>query len=256
MDILKTMDVFYFGNKLLSLAEIKGSRIVFFLGAGCSVSAGIPDASRLATKWARQHKELREGGLSNQEMFDDWVAAKYPDFSVNPAKYYEQTMGALLRSDTERQNEIMKIVSNKLPGFGYFVLASLMTQEKFGDVFGIILTTNFDDLIADALYLYANQNPITIFHESLVAYPISSSAVPLIIKLHGDAHSPKNLKKETSDLGEQFRSKLTEILEGSFLVFCGYGGNDEGILKILKDIHTLKDQVYWVNEKLPEGHGR
>jgi hypothetical protein len=40
--------------------------------------------------------------------------------------------------------------------------------EECGKHCNINLTTNFDGMVADALYLYTNKKHIVIFHESLL----------------------------------------------------------------------------------------
>ena len=56
-----------------------------------------------------------------------------------------------------------------------------------GGRFSIVLTTNFDDLVADALYLFTAARPLVIHHESLANFIRPTRTRPLVVKLHGDA---------------------------------------------------------------------
>lgn len=249
---LRVLPVFEFIKRLRRLAEHSDNRIVFFLGAGCSVSSGIPGAATLALKWIKELKELQMG---EKISFEDWLidSKKYKDFlKNNSAVFYSKVIRDRFPSDDERQIEIEKIVSRKDPGFGYAVLAKLLDSIECGQCFSKVLTTNFDDLIADALYVYSNKKPLVITHEALISYARLSSQKLTIIKLHGDAHlSPMNTEKELKEIEPGIKKALKGILSEAFLVFIGYGGNDLGILNLLQEIPELRDKVYWVNTDIP-----
>ena len=250
---LKTIDVFEFACRLRMLAKDQDTRFVFFLGAGCSVTSGIPAAGELARQWLRTFKDDIRGekGIDLKE----WVKSTtdYKGFTnENAADYYSQIIKDLFFSEDERQKEIERVVTGRDPGFGYAVLARLMGDNEFGRTFNKVLTTNFDDLVADALYVYSHKKPLVITHESLIGYAQVSSIKPTVIKLHGDAHfSPKNTEEELTQLEPKVKRAMAGILKESYLVFIGYGGSDEGILEILKEVGNLKDKVYWVNTTMP-----
>ena len=143
----------------------------------------------------------------------------------------------------------------KDPAFGYAVLASLITHKDFAPCFNLVLTTNFDDLVADALYVFTQQKPLVVAHESLAGFVETGRTRPLVIKLHGDALlEPKSLEEETAELDPAIQEVLTEQLRDRGLVFVGYGGNDRSISGFLKGLpaNALKWGVYWVNKQLPE----
>ena len=97
-----------------------------------------------------------------------------------------------------------------------------------------MLFRSFDDLIADALYVYGDRKtrPQIITHEALARYVRIASPRPTIVKLHGDAHlDPKNLTPETKKIDVQVSTQLYPALQDSALIFIGYGGNDESILR-------------------------
>jgi len=114
----------------------------------------------------------------------------------------------------------------------------MMTFEDIGRHCNVVQTVNFDDLIADALYLYTQKKPLVISHESLSGFVKITRTRPLIMKLHGDARlDPKNTEKETQGLAENVRKVLKNLLHETGLIFIGYGGHDESIAEILTELH-------------------
>jgi len=124
------------------------------------------------------------------------------------------------------------------PAYGYATLAQLLSHKEYGRFCNTVLTTNFDDLIADALYLYGERHarPLVVTHEALARYVRTNSPRPTVIKLHGDAHlDPKNLRPETREIDASLCRQLYPFLQDHALVFIGYGGNDQSILKFVRE---------------------
>jgi hypothetical protein len=81
-----------------------------------------------------------------------------------------------------------------------------MAHEEYGERTNIVVTTNFDDLMADSLYLLTKKKPPVVVHESLAPYVRPSRSRPLIVKLHDDARlAPRNTPDETANLDEELR---------------------------------------------------
>ena len=243
-----------FVRRLKMNAEKPDSRYALFLGSGCSVSSGIPTSKNLVQNWLMKLKELRTGTTEN---LGEWIKSEFPDYtSENASKYYGSIIEKLFHTSQERQNEVERLTSEKDPGFGYACLAKIISHEKFGRKFNIVLTTNFDDLVADALYLYTNTKPLVIIHESLVGFVRISRTRPLVIKLHGDARlSPKNTILETDVFNENVKKVFKNILRETGLVFMGYNGYDKSIVNVLEELDpdALPWGIYWVNDTKPDG---
>ncbi|MEJ2224819.1 MAG: tetratricopeptide repeat protein [Syntrophobacterales bacterium] len=250
---MQELGVEEFGRRLkMNMTESDG-RFIFFLGSGCSVSSGIPTAAGLVKNWLPRLKKIRTG---REDHLADWLKKEYPDYKEeNAASFYGKVMEALFLHPEERQREIERLTEGKDPGFGYAVLAQIMSHPSFIRRCNIVLTTNFDDLVADALYLYTFKKPLIIAHESLVGFVRITRTIPVVIKLHGDARlTPKNTELETQDLTDAVKRVLKNLLHEAGLIFVGYGGNDQSILNILRELPTgaLPWGVYWVNAHLPE----
>ena len=80
-----------------------------------------------------------------------------------------------------------KLVARHDPGFGYATFAQLLEHQPCGPRCNLVFTTNFDDLVADALYLYTRTRPLVVSHASLADFVTSGRTRPTIVKLHGDA---------------------------------------------------------------------
>lgn len=253
--VIKSIGVQEFVRRFKRLIEQNDAKFCFFLGAGCSVSSGIQTAGTLVDNfWLPKLKELETG---DRENFNEWLKERFPEYNKeNAAQFYGEIIENLFLTPKERQQEIERLVANKDPGFGYAVLAQLLA-EKCGEHCNIVLTTNFDDMVADALYLYTNKKPIVIFHESLAGFVKISDTRPLVIKLHGDSKlSPHNTKGETKELDDKVKKVIKNLFSETGLVFIGYGGNDKSIINILKEIP--KDEgsfqwgIYWIGQKIPD----
>ena len=229
------------------------ARFAFFLGAGCSRSSGIPSAGELVRDYWLPR--LRDMKAPKRRDLESWAREFIPDYDpANPALSYGKVMDALFFTPEDRQKEIEAQCDGRSPGFGYAVLAQLIKQYK--GQFNIVLTTNFDDLMADALYLYTDARPLVIPHESLAGFIRPTRTRPLIIKLHGDHRlTPRNTALETRELKLAVIERTAMVLHDRGLIFMGYGGNDLSIHKLLSGLSSeaLPLGVYWVSTTEPTG---
>ena len=80
------------------------------------------------------------------------------------------------------------------PSVGYHTLALLLTENNQNN---LVITTNFDSLVEDALFLYTMKKPLVVNHESLAGYIESDIQRPIVAK--GEKVVEDNLK--AFDLG-------------------------------------------------------
>ena len=66
------------------------------------------------------------------------------------------------------------------PSLGYYPLAALLANTRNN----LVITTNFDSLVEDALFIYTDKRPIVISHELLAQYINFNTSRPIIAKLH------------------------------------------------------------------------
>ncbi len=250
---LRKMSAEEFARRVKMITLGTDKRFAIFLGAGCSVSSGIPAAGALVKDhWLPNLRAICEPDCKD---LDKWAERKFKDYDPkNPATLYGAVMEELFINPDARQNEIENLCDGKFPGFGYAVLASLVAMED--GHFNVVLTTNFDDLMADALYLFSQTRPLVIHHESLASYIRPTRTRPLIVKLHGDNRlSPQNTAEETQTLKDNIENKVRSVLHDRGLIFMGYGGNDVGVKKMLEAVprEGFPLGVFWVSGTEPEG---
>ncbi|MEM7424912.1 MAG: SIR2 family protein [Pseudomonadota bacterium] len=231
-----------------------GHNYTWFLGAGCSITSGIPAAGSLTKKWLNELFEMQTGGDRD---FDDWLASNFAGYDqANPAQHYATAFRERHPHSRDRQREIELVCSLGEPGYGYATFAQLLCAKQIGERCNTVLTTNFDDLVADALYLHGSRRnrPQVITHEALSRYVRIQSPRPTIVKLHGDAHfEPKNLGSETSQIDRLTKEHLYPFLRDACPIFVGYGGGDESIADFFESAPEpgLGTGAYWIGLNRP-----
>lgn len=253
---------------------------VLFLGAGASVTSGISTSYQLTKQWQEEiFCDLFDepypipSGSSLEESFEAWVNNSTTDEELDQEAeikddfriWFERTIGdyewrsnnlysALFeyvrQSKEARQSFIEQITSGDgvSPSLGYFYLATLLREK----VIECILTTNFDDLVADALFRFYDQRPIVCAFESSINNFNNSSKRPKIVKLHGDYlfNDIRNTDKELVALDVNMENKMIELCQDRGLVFIGYGGADTTIMDpITKQLQVnerfLTKDLHW-----------
>ena len=194
------------------------------IGAGASASSGIKTASEMITEWRQQLHEQSE----NNEPLETWLQKQdwYQDeeeYSTLFEKVYDQR--------SQRRIYIEECVKDAKPSWGYIYLANIIAHNYFN----IVFTPNFDDLLNEACFLYADLRPMVCAHDSAVADIRVTSARPKIIKLHGDFlyDSIKTTVRETESLEKNMRDKFMQFAREYGLIVTGYGGNDRSIMDTL-----------------------
>jgi Tfp pilus assembly protein PilF len=251
---LVTISPIEFASRFARGVRDQDQRYTWFLGAGCSISSGIPAAGGLVEKWLRELQALQ--GMQ-PAAFERWRQEAFPGFDGNrPAGHYAQVFRRCYPSEDEQQREIERICAGGEPSYGYATFAQLLSLPTIGERCNTVLTTNFDDLLPDALYMYGERRmrPQIITHEALARYVRIASHRPTIVKLHGDAHlDPKNMEGDTARLGEEISRRIHPFVQGSALVFVGYGGNDESIHRFFAECPppALRQPIFWVGKHDP-----
>ncbi len=163
---------------------------------------------------------------------------------------YGYLFGYLYDKQSQRRDYIETILKNASPTWGYVYLASLLQNQIFNAVF----TTNFDDLINEACYLYTDiVRPIVSAHDSEVLNVKLTRARPQIIKLHGDFlfnSIIKNTHTETNRLTKNMEAKLVQFGQEYGLVVIGYGGRDNSVMSILEKLRFYVNKCETLTSQL------
>lgn len=226
----------------------KNPNYCLLLGAGCSITSGIPSGGELIDKWRKEifyeyndtTTEYTTDAAKRllKEKFSQWYSETNEYSSLFEKKY---------DLPSQRRKFIEELVSEKTPSIGYAYLVNLVKNNYLNSIF----TTNFDDLLNEAFYHYSDRRPMLCAHDSSVNSINLYSSRPKIIKLHGDYlfDDIKGSLRETESLEQNTKNKLVETLKGQGLISVGYAGYDRSVMDVISYLLRLDDHltngVYW-----------
>jgi hypothetical protein len=136
------------------------------------------------------------------------------------------------------------LMSGKDPSPGYSILAQVLDKTAHK----MVISTNFDNLVADALSIYTETFPLVIGHESLANFVRVVSRRPVICKIHRDLLlAPKNDHRSLRRLHDSWGIALRALFSQYTPLFIGYGGNDASLMDLLEslDRDEIKGQLIW-----------
>lgn len=236
-------------------------RFCFILGSGASVSSGIPAGVSLQYDWMKEMetapgmKEIREiakklqedNRLENDfaEIEKAWNETKSTGVPLPSEFYFDIYKLRFFPNHRNGYHYLEHIMANKNPGFGYHPLA-LMLANGSGD--NLVITTNFDSLVEDALFLYTDSKPLVINHELLADYAGDPNIKrPIIAKVHrGIFFDPLNQPEETNELKGRWHDVLVSVFQIYTPIVIGYGGGDNSLMRLLEEENVkMKNGIYW-----------
>jgi hypothetical protein len=234
---------------------------VFLLGAGASVTSGIPVAAEvvsLAAKWAyaRQHGKDPDDPRITRSDWYPWLLAAQPWFKedVPQATLFPYAVESLLQPQKVRKDFWIKILNPDVPiSIGYLRLVELMHLKKITNV----LTTNFDECITKARNQTNRPHHIDIIKTPSDYTKISSTPpYPSAIYLHGavENYTDKNVIDEVDNMDEVFIQQLLPLLKDYPLIVIGYRGYEASIMQHLlinnaEKLFNFKNGIYWCIRK-------
>ena len=175
------------------------------LGAGASSTSSVQTAGEMIVEWRRMLFFRSESDLD----YERWLEVQE---WYNHEDEYSLLFESIYDQPAQRRVRIEECVSDSHPSWGYVYLTNLLA-ERFFDV---VFTTNFDDLINEACYLYSDGvRPIVAAHDSAIQGIRVTSGRPKIIKLHGDFlyDNIKNTLTELETLEANTKRKLHQFAQ-------------------------------------------
>lgn len=211
------------------------SKFCFVLGAGASKTSGIKTGQELVDIWDVELKDRDETSyISWKKKNGITESNKYNFYS----QYYEERFK---KRPMDGLNFLEKMMAKVYPNVGYVVLAHLLAKT----VHNVVITTNFDHLLEDALNYYEKSLPMVIGHESLAHYITEPITRPTIIKIHRDLlFDPKNTTKDVDNLDEAWEKGLDIVFSEFHPIFIGYAGNDKSLMDYL-----IKNKEKFISHK-------
>lgn len=227
------------------------------LGAGASRSSGIPLAGDLVHRWLGELHRRHDG---TGKPLSEWATAEslgIPEFKYESATtFYSRVYERRFRDNPDEGFACLEaLMSGKDPSPGYSILAQVLEKTSHK----IIISTNFDNLVADALSIYTETFPLVIGHESLANFVRVVSRRPVICKIHRDLLlGPKNDHRSLRRLHESWAAALRALFSQYTPLFIGYGGNDDSLMDLLEslDPEDIKGQLIWCYHESSEPSAR
>ena len=216
-------------------------KFCFVLGAGASKSSGIKSGQELVNIW---EKDLLE---RNRESHLEWKE-RLGINDTNKYEFYSQYYERRFKKAIDGYNYLEQLMESAKPSIGYVMLSFILTHTENN----LVITTNFDHLIEDAVNYYEQKIPLVIGHESLANYIKKQINRPIIIKLHRDLLlDPKNRTAELDVLHDNWKKALDIVFSEYYPIFIGYAGNDHSLMDYLtKDCNIFSDEngtfPYWM----------
>jgi SIR2-like protein len=246
----------FLGEKALSIkinnSPKKDNPYTLFLGAGASKTSNILLASELIYKWKMELLEILKKQNSKYRNIEDedWINNKSndqfkSDFFPNYYSWkkfnnpngedsdYSFLFSTIHPKSKDRQIFIEQLIEGAIPTLGYLFLSGIINSGGFKH----ILTTNFDDLIGDALFKWYSIKPLVCAFDSMVGGIRLDGPRPKIIKLHGDYlyDNLKNIRSELRSLDSNMEQKMFEMCKEGLIV-VGYAGGDKSIMNLINEM--------------------
>lgn len=242
-------------------------RFCFILGSGASVESGIPNGGILEMDWMdclmgirsdrgtapmdpveseRIARNLHSEGTIKHS-FDDikanWEESKKKGWKSMSSEFYFDLFQLRFHPVQQNGYRYLESLMQKVePSPGYRALALLLTKDHLHN---LVITTNFDNLVEDALFLHTDWRPLVISHEALAEYIQFNTRRPIILKVHrGLMYNPFNSPDTTDHLEEKWFESLNNAFKTYTPVVIGYGGGDGSLMTFLKGT-TFSNGIYW-----------
>ncbi|AZZ75776.1 hypothetical protein CCX46_11615 [Pseudomonas sp. RU47] len=225
---------------------MKDRQFAFILGAGASFTSGIPTGQHLAVRWL---KDLHLRECSDGRPLENWMAGcGVGDGTLTleaAAEHYPQIFERRFEGDREAgYAELEAAMEGKAPSLGYSLLAEVIQHTRHK----VVVTTNFDNLVADALAMHAHQSPLVVAHESLAGFVRPQMRRPLVAKIHRDLYlHPINDPAGVSTMERGWKIALKKLFQYFTPVVVGYGGNDGSLMNMLMglDQGDIAGRMIW-----------
>ncbi|MGD2072262.1 MAG: SIR2 family protein [Candidatus Thorarchaeota archaeon] len=243
-------------DRLVSILSVEGCRYALFVGAGISVSAGVPlaitDLPNLPSIASEAKKHIfisnNPNLMPSKKNIKKWFKRKgYLEESNN---IYGDILELLSTSKRGRMKFLRQFFVGKQPSLIHLYIAEMVKRK----IIEIILTTNFDDLLEKALDRLSIEHITYAFSQSLRDFKLLDN-YPKLIKFHGDYRYSyiKNTNKETIELEKIKIAAFEHIMHEYGLIFVGYGGNDKSIMNPILNCISKEDYlpygIVWVKRK-------
>ncbi len=210
--------------------EMDNKRFCFVLGAGASKSSGISLGGELAIEWL---KELHQQEGASGQSLGEWATSAnlgIPGFTLaRAADHYTRIFERRFEGRMDDgQFWIEQKFGAALPSTGYYFLAQILGGSKHK----VVITTNFDNLVSDAVLQLTGNLPRIISDARIARFLSPQPRLPIIAKVHGDIGfaTTVNTTEGVAELDKEWKEPLRRILELYVPIVIGWEGNDGSLM--------------------------
>lgn len=256
---MRNIDINTFVN---SFAVKPNKSMSFLLGAGTSISSGIPSGGQMVWDFKRTlyctEKNIRTTNYPDmsKESVQKEIQAYFDGQAGFPTIWspeeYSFYFEKCYLSRRDREFYIQQKVRDVIPSLGYLCLGELVINGKVD----LISTTNFDDLVLAGIHTTKpglSVKSISSAVSGSMGFSIHDG-FPNIVKLHGDylLDKLKNTTVELQELEQSITGILKDGIKAGSLIVLGYAGNDNSVMTVLDELISsgkIKQGVYWCQPK-------
>jgi SIR2-like domain len=229
---------------------------VVLLGAGASITSGIPAAEKTVEKvarwaWCKEHGRHPDDFTIRRSDYWPWLTAQpWIKERLSAADLYPDAIDNLLGVKSDRRDFFERLINptNIPPSRGYVALTQILHQGWISTV----LTTNFDECLQRAAILQNRPHRLVII-STPADYVMFHSAPhdPQLIHLHGSVkhYTDKHLTDEIQSLDPELVQRLRPLLRDHPVIVVGYRGTEASVMNdlFLAEASTggLLHGVYW-----------
>ena len=232
------------------------ARPILLLGAGASACSGVPTAAELVQRLARYAFSIEKYGNENAFLLvqpSDWTPflQNQPWYIPNRlAENFPLAVQHFLRPQDRRRRLLKHEIKYSNISSGYRALTQMVLRR----LCSTIMTTNFDEVLKDALSEFKTHLrdivEVNCTRGDLVRFHSRNPCQ--IIYLHGsvDYYTDCNIDDEIQKLNEDLAERLWPILAEAPLIVVGYRGSEPSIAdhllgKGIKRSFGFKYGIYW-----------
>lgn len=217
------------------------TRYCFVLGSGASISSGIRSGASLVNDWLRwlhqqccpEEPEAKLQAWTEKE-FKKWTGFTWE----RRFEFYGRIYSERFQDNANGQEWLRRTMAAASPSFGYIVLSQVLATTKHN----VVITTNFDNLVQEALNLIGQPRSFIAHSPAEAAFIGQNASKPRILKIHGDIdRETYNRENLIEALEPAWHDALRQVFDLYTPIFIGYGGCDPGLMQFLNEHYRLND---------------
>jgi NAD-dependent SIR2 family protein deacetylase len=205
---------------MLKICKEEEINVNLLIGAGCSVTAGIPTAEGLIYE----------------------IKRRYPnEYKRASNKNYPTCMSMLTKK--ERKRLILEFVNNAKINWAHLSIAQLIKNGYINRV----LTTNFDNLLSRACSL-VGEFPGVYDLATSTSFRSDLLFDKSILYLHGQytGFVQCNTGSEVCTQRNNLEKVFDDLKKDSLWIVVGYSGQNDAVLQLLTEEKSFENRLFWV----------